>query len=142
MSDKTEELEALWIKYRKTLEQLHNTLDELDKKPTTVKEYIEVPKIVEVEVIKDLSSEQRDAYEKRILELEQKIKPVDPAPIPNSDYWGRPKTSKKILTDEEYEAQSERRYKRLVTEVKNGSLDINTLSNAEQVIVKRLMDSE
>ena len=47
-----------------------------------------------------------------------------------------------MLTDEEYEAQSERRYKRLVTEVKNGSLDINTLSNAEQVIVKRLMDSE
>ena len=56
MSDKTEELEALWTKYRKTLEQLHNTLDELDKKPTTVKEYIEVPKIVEVEVIKDLST--------------------------------------------------------------------------------------
>ena len=142
MSDKTEELEALWVKYRKTLEQLHNTLDELDKKPTTVKEYIEVPKIVEVEVIKDLSAEQRDAYEKRILELEQKLNPAEPEPLPNSDYWGRPKTSKKILTNEEYEAQNERRYKRLVAEVKNGSLDINTLSNAEQVIVKRLIDSE
>tara|TARA_R100001015_G_C4420639_1_gene21381 strand:+ start:52 stop:471 length:420 start_codon:yes stop_codon:yes gene_type:complete len=138
----SKELEALWVKYRKTLEQLHNTLDELDKKPTTVKEYIEVPKIVEVEVIKDLSAEQRDAYEKRILELEQKLVPAEPDPIPNSDYWGRPKTSKKILTDEEYEAQSERRYKRLVAEVKNGSLDINTLSNAEQIIVKRLLDNE
>ena len=68
--------------------------------------------------------------------------PAEPDPIPNSDYWGRPKTSKKILTDEEYEAQSERRYKRLVAEVKNGSLDINTLSNAEQIIVKRLLDNE
>ena len=57
------------------------------------------------------------------------------------DYWGRPKkTSNKIVDDVSYEQQTERRYQRLVQEVKAGTLDINNLTHQEQQVVRKLLN--
>ena len=58
------------------------------------------------------------------------------------DYWGRPKTSKKIVNDTTYEQKTEQKYQRLVQEVKLGKLDINSLTSAEAVIVNKLLNEE
>ena len=39
-----------------------------------------------------------------------------------------------------YEAQTKLKFDRIVKEVRAGALDINTLSHAEQVIVRKLLD--
>ena len=60
-------IEALWKKYQHTLELLADALERLEAKPKEIEipvtEYVEVPKIVEVEVIKDLTAEQKNNYE-------------------------------------------------------------------------------
>ena len=49
-------VEALWKKYQHTLELLADALERLEKKPKEIElpvtEFVEVPKIVEVEVIR------------------------------------------------------------------------------------------
>ena len=147
MTDKSKkELDTLWIKYQKTLEMLDHALDELDRNPKEIEipvtEYVEVPKIVEVEIVKDITQQTRDAYEKQIQDLKDQLNKPEPIPTPNSDYWGRPKASKKVVADQDYEQMNQRRYNRLVNEVKSGALDINTLTNAEQDIVRKKLNEK
>ena len=56
---------------------LDHDLDELDKKPKEIEkpvtEYVEVPKIVEVEIVKDITQQTRDAYEKQIQDLKDQF---------------------------------------------------------------------
>ena len=136
-------IEALWKKYQHTLELLADALERLEAKPKEIEipvtEFVEVPKIVEVEVVKELTLEQKDAYEKQIAELKKQIQDLQ-AQKPNIDYWGRPNTSIKTLDDRTYEQQLEQRYERLVQEIKAGTLDINALDRAEAEIVKQLLN--
>ena len=77
----------------------------------------------------------------RITELEKQVNNTQIASTsPNADYWGRPKTSKKLIDDMAYEQQTEQRYRRLAREVKAKKLDINMLSEQEQIIVERLLN--
>lgn len=77
----------------------------------------------------------------RVQELEKQIHNTRLASTsPNIDYWGRPKTSKKLIDDMAYEQQTEQRYRRLAKEVKAKKLDINMLSEQEQIIVERLLN--
>jgi|TARA_R110000822_G_scaffold122623_3_gene256772 hypothetical protein len=145
MSDNIkQELDTLWIKYQKTLEMLDQTLDELEQKPKEIQipitEYVEVPKIVEVEIVKDISQDTRDSYELQIADLKEQLQTMQTA-TQQRDYWGHPKkTSNKIVDDVSYEQQTERRYQRLVQEVKAGSLDINNLTHQEQQVVRKLLN--
>jgi len=136
-------IDALWKKYQHTLELLADALERLEAKPKEIEipvtEFVEVPKIVEVEVVKELTLEQKDAYEKQIIELKKQIQDLQ-TQKPNIDYWGRPKTSIKTLDDRTYEQQLEQRYERLVQEIKAGTLDINALDRAEAEIVKQLLN--
>jgi proline dehydrogenase len=145
-------IDALWAKYQKTLEMLDDALERLEQKPKEVlkevEKIVEVEKVVEVPVtewvevpvekIKDISDEERRKYLDRIAELEQEVKNLRD----NKGYWGKPKTSKKIIDDMTYEQQTEQRYQRLVKEVKARKLDINLLSDQEQIIVQRIIDNE
>ena len=136
-------IDALWKQYQHTLELLADALERLEAKPKEIEipvtEFVEVPKIVEVEVVKELTLEQKDAYEKQIADLKKQIQDLQ-AQKPNIDYWGRPKTSIKTLDDRTYEQQLEQRYERLVQEIKAGTLDINALDRAEAEIVKQLLN--
>jgi hypothetical protein len=102
MSDNIkQELDTLWIKYQKTLEMLDQTLDELEQKPKEIQipitEYVEVPKIVEVEIVKDISQDTRDSYELQIADLKEQLQTMQTA-TQQRDYWGHPKkTSNKIV---------------------------------------------
>jgi rubrerythrin len=76
-----------------------------------------------------------------VKELEKQVNKTQIASTsPNIDYWGRPKTSKKLIDDMAYEQQTEQRYRRLAKEVKAKKLDIKMLSEQEQIIVERLLD--
>ena len=135
-------IEALWKKYQHTLELLADALERLEAKPKEIEipitEYVEVPKIVEKEKIIDLSHQQREEYEKKILDLQNQIEQLKSK---NIDYWGRPKNpSKHILDNTTAEQKIERRYYRLMLEVKEGKLDINTLTHAEQEVVAKLLN--
>jgi len=141
-------IEALWAKYQKTLEMLDDALERLEQKPKEVERIVEVERVVEVPVTEwvevpvdkviDITQQERQKYEQKIVELEQEIKTLKS----NKGYWGKPKTSKKIIDDMTYEQQTEQRYHRLVQEVKAKKLDINLLSDQEQLIVKRIIDNE
>ena len=136
-------IDALWKKYQHTLELLADALERLERKPKEVQipvtEFVEVPKIVEVEVIKELTAEQKAHYEQQIDELKKEIERLK-SQQPNIDYWGRPKNlSKKSIDDMTAEQKIEQRYQRLVQEVKAGRLDIQTLSHAEAEIVNKLL---
>ena len=135
-------IEALWKKYQHTLELLADALERLEAKPKEIEipitEYVEVPKIVEKEEIIDLSHQQREEYEKKILDLQNQIEQLKSK---NIDYWGRPKNpSKHILDNTTAEQKIEQRYYRLMLEVKEGKLDINTLTHAEQEVVAKLLN--
>jgi len=137
-------VEALWKKYQHTLELLADALERLEKKPKEVElpvtEFVEVPKIVEVEVIKELTAEQKAYYEKQISDLKNEIAKLR-SQQPNIDYWGRPKhSSNKSLDDMTAEQKIEQRYQRLVEEVKAGRLDVQTLTHAEAEIVNKLLN--
>ena len=137
-------VEALWKKYQHTLELLADALERLEKKPKEVElpvtEFVEVPKIVEVEVIKELTAEQKAYYEKQISDLKNEIAKLR-SQQPNIDYWGRTKhSSNKSLDDMTAEQKIEQRYQRLVEEVKAGRLDIQTLTHAEAEIVNKLLN--
>ena len=140
-------IDALWKKYQTVLQQLADALERLKQQPREiikelpVTEYIEVPKIVEVEVIKELTQEQKASYENQIAELKSQIQQLQ-SQTPNIDYWGRPKTSKRNVNDLTYEQQTEQRYLRLVQEVKLGRFDINNLTPAEAEIVNKLLADE
>ncbi len=135
-------IEALWKKYQHTLELLADALERLEQKPKEIQipvtEFVEVPKIVEKEKLVDLSHEQREQYEQRIQSLQNEI---DQLKTKNIDYWGRPKNpSKHILDTPTAEHKIEQRYYRLMLEVKEGKLDINTLTHAEQEVVAKLLN--
>lgn len=137
-------IEALWKKYQHTLELLADALERLEQKPKEVElpvtEFVEVPKIVEVEVVKELTAEQKALYEKQIADLKQEIAQLK-SQQPNIDYWGRPKhTTKKPIDDMTAEQKVEQRYQRLVEEVRSGRLDIQTLTHAEADIVNKLLN--
>lgn len=137
-------INALWKKYQHTLELLADALERLERKPKEVEipvtEFVEVPKIVEVEVVKELTAEQKAYYEKQIANLQEEINKLK-TNQPNIDYWGRPKSSSKHLVDNQTAEQKlEERYKRLVHEVRSGNLNINSLTHAEAEIVNRLLN--
>ena len=141
-------IDALWAKYQKTLEMLNDALERLEQKPKEVEKIVEVERVVEVPVtewvevpvekIKDISDEERRKYLDRIAELEHEIKNLKQG----KSYWGNPKISKKIVDDNVYQQQTEQRYAQLVKEIKAGKLDINMLSDSEQIIVQRIIDNE
>jgi len=141
-------IDALWAKYQKTLEMLNDALEKLEQKPKEVERIVEVERVVEVPVTEwvevpvdkviDITQQERKKYEDKIADLEQEIKSLKS----NKGYWGKSKTSKKIIDDMTYEQQTEQRYHRLVQEVKARKLDINLLSDQEQIIVQRIIDSE
>lgn len=152
-------IDALWQKYQKTLELLADALERLEQKPkeiikevekivevekikeVPITEFVEVPKIVEKEKLIDLSHEQREKYEIRILELEKQINELRNQKNTNIDYWGRPKNpSKHLIDNQTAEQKVEQRYHRLVEEVRSGNLNINTLTHAEAEIVNRLLN--
>ena len=94
--------------------------------------------IVEVEVVKELTPEQKAFYENKISDLESQIAQLK---SPNIDYWGRPKNiSKKSIDDLTAEQKIEQRYQRLVEEVRAGKLDLQTLTHAEAEIVQKLIN--
>ena len=135
-------IEALWKKYQHTLELLADALERLEAKPKEIEipitEYVEVPKIVEKEKLIDLSHQQREEYEQKIRDLQNQI---DQLTSKNIDYWGRPKNpSKHSLDTTTAEHKIEQRYYRLMLEVKEGKLDINTLTHAEQEVVAKLLN--
>ena len=137
-------IEALWKKYQHTLELLADALERLEQKPKEVElpvtEFVEVPKIVEVEVVKELTAEQKAHYEKQIADLKQEIAQLK-SQQPNIDYWGRPKhTTKKPIDDMTAEQKVEQRYQRLVEEVRSGRLDIQTPTHAEAEIINKLLN--
>lgn len=138
-------IDALWKKYQHTLELLADALERLERKPIEVEipvtEFVEVPKIVEVEVIKELTTEQKAHYEQQIADLKQQIDQLK-SQQPNIDYWGRPKTSKKLVNDTTYEQKTEQRYHRLVQEVMAGNININSLTPAEAEIVNRIINEQ
>lgn len=142
-----QQIDALFKKYQNVLVKLNDALEKLAQKPKEVikevpiTEFVEVPKIVEVEVIKDLTAEQKSHYESQINDLKAEIKTLK-SQTPNIDYWGRPKTSKKIVNDLTYEQKIEQKYQRLVQEVKLGNLNINSLTPAEAEIVNKLLNEE
>lgn len=141
-------IDALWAKYQKTLEMLNDALEQLEQKPKEVERIVEVERVVEVPVtewvevpvekIKDISEEERRKYLDRIAELEHEIKDLKQG----KSYWGNPKLSKKIVDDNVYQQQTEQRYAKIVKEIKAGKLDINMLSDSEQIIVQRILDNE
>lgn len=141
-------IDALWAKYQKTLEMLNDALEQLEQKPKEVERIVEVERVVEVPVtewvevpvekIKDISEEERRKYLDRIAELEHEIKDLKQC----KSYWGNPKLSKKIVDDNVYQQQTEQRYAKIVKEIKAGKLDINMLSDSEQIIVQRILDNE
>lgn len=141
-------IDALWAKYQKTLEMLNDALERLEQKPKEVEKIVEVERVVEVPVtewvevpvekIKDISDEERRKYLDRIAELEHEIKNLKQG----KSYWGNPKISKKIVDDNVYQQQTEQRYAKIVKEIKAGKLDINMLSDSEQIIVQRIIDNE
>jgi len=132
MEDKNKaSLETVWAKYHRTLELLKDALEKLEQKP----------KQIEVERVVDISDIEKNRYEKRILELENRIASLEKINSQLSkEHWGKP--SKKIIDDNTYEQKTEARYNRLVSEVKSGSLDISNLNPQEQEIVKRLLKNE
>jgi hypothetical protein len=142
-----QQIDALFKKYQNVLVKLNDALEKLAQKPKEVikevpiTEFVEVPKIVEVEVIKDLTAEQKSHYESQINDLKAEINTLK-SQTPNIDYWGRPKTSKKIVNDLTYEQKIEQKYQRLVQEVKLGKLNINSLTPAEAEIVNKLLNEE
>ena len=138
-------IDALWKKYQHTLELLADALERLERKPKEVEipvtEFVEVPKIVEVEVVKELTAEQKAHYEEQITNLKNEIERLK-TQTPNIDYWGRPKSSTKAVNDLTYEQKTEQRYQRLVQEVKSGNLNINSLTHAEAEIVNKLLNEQ
>ena len=138
-------IDALWKKYQHTLELLADALERLERKPKEVEipvtEFVEVPKIVEVEVVKELTAEQTASYEKQIADLKQESNQLK-LQQPNIDYWGRPKTSTKSVNDHTYEQKTEQRYQRLVQEVRSGNLNISSLTHAEAEIVNKLLNEQ
>lgn len=143
-------VDNIWRRYEQTLKLLVSALEELAVKPKEiVKEkiiYKELPpdERLHVNTI-NLAGDQAEAYEKKIKELEQKIQeltPPEPTPTPNMDYWGRPKASKKEVDDTSYEKRVEKKFARILKEVKAGKLDINTLNNQEQEIIRRMLNNE
>jgi chromosome segregation ATPase len=117
---KTKDVENIWIKYENNLKLLDETLDKLD--------------------------DQKIAHQNKVKILEDKIKALeselDKLRNKKYDYWGKPKNSKKAISDGDYEKQTTQRYDRLVQEVKAGRLQMNTLEIAEQNIVKKLLDEQ
>ncbi len=143
-------VDNIWKRYEQTLKLLVSTLEELAVKPKEIITekivYKQSPQEERLHVNTiNLAGDQAEAYEKRIRELEEKIKeltPPEPTQAPNMDYWGRPKASKKEVDDASYEKRTEKKYARILKEVKAGKLDINTLSNQEQEIITRMLTNE
>lgn len=121
-------LDALWTKYQKTLEMLDDALEKLAQKPK------------EVERVIDISDQQRKKYETRIKELEQQLASINYIDKLKKDYWGQSKQHKRKIDDLTYDQQVEQRYQRLLKEVKSGTININSLTPAEQVIINGLLN--
>jgi len=143
-------LDALWTKYQKTLEMLDDALEKLAQKPKEVERIVEVERVVEVPVtewvevpvdkVVDISDQERKKYETRIKELEQQLENLNYIKKPKKDYWGQSKQNKRKIDDLTYDQQVEQRYQRLLKEVKSGTININSLTPAEQVIINGLMN--
>jgi len=143
-------LDALWTKYQKTLEMLDDALEKLAQKPKEVERIVEVERVVEVPVtewvevpvdkVVDISDQERKKYETRIKELEQQLENLNYIKKPKKDYWGQSKQHKRKIDDLTYDQQVKQRYQRLLKEVKSGTININSLTPAEQVIINGLMN--
>ncbi len=115
MTDKkTKDVENIWTKYENNLKLLDETLDKLDSQKAKIKELEKKNK--------ELSTELNKLREKKY------------------DYWGKPKNSKRKIDDTSYEQATYQRYQRLLKEVQLGRIDINSLQQAEQNIIRQLMN--
>ena len=115
MTDKkTKDVENIWTKYENNLKLLDETLDKVDLQKTKIKQ-----------------------LEKKNTELTSELEKLRQKKY---DYWGKPKNSKKQIDDTSYEQVTYQRYQRLLKEVQSGRLDINSLQQAEQNIIRQLMN--
>ena len=115
MTDKkTKDVENIWSKYENNLKLLDETLDKMDLQKIKIKE-----------------------LEKKNIELTTEL---DKLREKKYDYWGKPKNSKKQIDDTSYEQTTYQRYQRLLKEVQSGRIDINNLQQAEQNIIRKLIN--
>ena len=129
-------LDSLWIKYQKTLEVLNDTLDELEETKQLVAN-LQKQAVEPKEVVTDAKETKT-----QVAELKTQIVTKQEVVTDAKDYWGRPKVvgNSKSKDELSYEAQTKLKFDRIVKEVRAGALDINTLSHAEQVIVRKLLN--
>ena len=132
-------LDNIWKRYEQTLKLLLHTQNQLDQKQKEiVRERLHVNTI-------NLVGDQAAEYEKRIQELEAKIERLtntEPTSAPGTDYWGRPKSSKKETSENSYEAAVEKRFKGLMKQVKAKTIDINTLTEQDQQVIRQMLEDE
>ncbi len=126
-------LSNIWQRYEQTLKLLLDTLNQLaQKQKEIIKERLHVNTI-------NLAGDQADQYEKRIKELEKQIEDLlSKESITNLG----PKSSKKETNETSYEATVQKRFTKLMKEVKAGRLDINTLTPQDQLVIRQMLENE
>jgi type I site-specific restriction endonuclease len=112
---------------------LLDTLNQLaQKQKEIIKERLHVNTI-------NLAGDQADQYEKRIKELEKQIEELlSKESITNLG----PKSSKKETNETSYEATVQKRFTKLMKEVKAGRLDINTITPQDQLVIRQMLENE
>ena len=126
-------LSNIWQRYEQTLKLLLDTLNQLaQKQKEIIKERLHVNTI-------NLAGDQADQYEKKIKELEKQIEELlSKESITNLG----PKSSKKETNETSYEATVQKRFSKLMKEVKAGRLDINTLTPQDQLVIRQMLENE
>jgi len=126
-------LSNIWQRYEQTLKLLLDTLNQLaQKQKEIIKERLHVNTI-------NLAGDQADQYEKRIKELEKQIEELlSKESITNLG----PKSSKKETNETSYEATVQKRFTKLMKEVKAGRLDINTITPQDQLVIRQMLENE
>ena len=126
-------LSNIWQRYEQTLKLLLDTLNQLaQKQKEIIKERLHVNTI-------NLAGDQADQYEKRIKELETQIEELlSKESITNLG----PKSSKKETNETSYEATVQKRFTKLMKEVKAGRLDINTITPQDQLVIRQMLENE
>jgi len=115
---------------------LLHTLNQLaQKQKEIIKERLHVNTI-------NLAGDQAEQYEKRIKELEAQVQElIAKEPISSSSSTVT-KSSKKETNEMSYEATVQKRFDKLMKEVRAGRLDINTLTPQDQSVIRQMLENE
>jgi len=129
-------LSNIWQRYEQTLKLLLHTLNQLaQKQKEIIKERLHVNTI-------NLAGDQAEQYEKRIKELEAQVQElIAKEPISSSSSTVT-KSSKKETNEMSYEATVQKRFDKLMKEVRAGRLDINTLTPQDQSVIRQMLENE